>query len=128
MVTIEDSSGDTVTSNTSAITLAITSGTGTSGATLACTSNPLNATAGVATFSDCSINLAGNGYTLKATASGLTTATSSAITITVGPAATLGFTTQPGGGANAATWATQPAVTVEDAGGNPVTRRPTTCR
>ena len=33
----------------------------------------------------------------------------------------LGFTTQPGGGANGATWATQPAVTVEDAGGNPIT-------
>ena len=31
------------------------------------------------------------------------------------------FTTQPGGGANGATWTTQPEVSVEDSGGNAVT-------
>jgi Tfp pilus assembly protein PilV len=120
VVKVEDSSNDVVTSNTSSITLAITPGTGTTGAALSCTSNPLNATAGVATFAGCSINLAGTGYTIKATDGTLTAATSNAINITVGPASTLAFTTQPGGGANAVAWTTQPTVTVEDAGGNKV--------
>ncbi len=38
IVTIQDSSGDTVTNNTSSVSLAITAGTGTSGAKLSCTS------------------------------------------------------------------------------------------
>lgn len=33
----------------------------------------------------------------------------------------LAFTTQPGGGPNGAAWSIQPAVTVEDSGGNPTT-------
>ena len=121
VVTVEDSSNDVVTSNTSAATLAITTGTGTSGAALSCTSNPLNTTAGVATFSNCSINLVGSGYTLKATDGTLTSATSSSLSITLGPAAQVRFTTQPNGGANAVAWTTQPSVTIADAGGNPVT-------
>ena len=110
-----------VTSSATPVTLAITAGTGTSGAALACTTNPLTPTNGVATFAGCSINRAGTGYTLHATASGLTAATSNPINISVGPAYMLAFTTQPGGGANGASWATQPAVSVEDAGGNLIT-------
>ena len=40
----------------------------------------------------------------------LTGATSTAFRITVGAATQLVFTTQPGGGADGATWTTQPAV------------------
>ncbi len=58
---------------------------------------------------------------MTAAANGLTTATSNAFNITVGAAAKLAFTTQPGGGANGTAWTTQPAVTIEDAGGNTVT-------
>ena len=83
MVRIEDASGNTVTTANNNITLAITGGTGTSGAVLAGTAT-LNAVNGVATFSGLSINLVGTGYTLTASASGLTGATSSAINVVAG--------------------------------------------
>lgn len=74
-VTVEDAYGNTVQSSAS-IDLSIASGTGTSGARLSCTANPLAATAGVASFSGCSIDTAGTGYALTATAGGLESATS----------------------------------------------------
>src|SRR5204863_962858 len=46
---------------------------------------------------------------------------SSAFNITVGPAAKLAFTTQPGNGTGGTAFTTQPAVTLQDAGGNTVT-------
>ena len=122
IVTIQDSTGDTVTNNTSSVSLAITAGTGTSGAKLSCTS--LNAVAGVASFSGCNIDKVGNGYTLKATdttPTTLTAATSTAINVTLGPAAQLTFTTNPGGGANGTALGNQPTVGVQDAGGNAIT-------
>jgi trimeric autotransporter adhesin len=122
VVSVEDVFGNTVTTNGTGVTLAITGGTGTSGAVLACTTNPVTAASGVAAFTNCSINKSGAGYTLTATDGTLTAATSSAITITVGPATQLVFTTQPVGGVNEATnFAASPKVTVEDAGGNTVT-------
>src|ERR1035441_4922283 len=45
----------------------------------------------------------------------------SAFNITLGAAAKLAFTTQPGGGTGGTAWTTQPVVTVQDAGGNTVT-------
>src|SRR5207247_1828400 len=67
------------------------------GGTLAGTTS-VNAVSGVATFSTLSINNAGNGYTLTASASGLTGATSTSFNITAPPpppATNLAFTTQP---------------------------------
>jgi hypothetical protein len=78
---VEDAGGNTVTSSAVSIRLAITGGTGTTGATLTCTANPKNATAGVDAFAGCRINLAGTGYTLTATSTGLTSAISSAFNI-----------------------------------------------
>ena len=78
------------------------------------------ASGGVATFGGCAINLAGVGYTLRATDGALTSATSIPITISVGPAASLAFSTQPGGGTDGAVWGTQPVIALVDAGGNPV--------
>ncbi|MGB9112558.1 MAG: hypothetical protein WCF24_07505, partial [Acidimicrobiales bacterium] len=127
VVTIEDAGGNTVTSNTSSVTLAITSGTGPGGATLSCTSNPLAASAGVATFSGCGINKPGSGYTLKATDGSLTSATSINFSIGAGPATKLVFTQSPvnTAGAQAGTggiaWSQQPIVTIEDAKGYTVT-------
>jgi 5-hydroxyisourate hydrolase-like protein (transthyretin family) len=121
VVTVQDAGGNTVTSSSASITLAITSGTGTTGAALSCTADPKSASSGIDTFAGCAINFAGTGYTLTATSSGLTSATSSAFNITVGSAAKLAFTTQPGGGTAATAWSQQPVVTVEDAGGNTVT-------
>jgi hypothetical protein len=107
------------------VTLAITSGTGTSGATLSCTTNPLAASTGVASFSGCAIDKSGTGYTLTATDGSLTSATSSSFTISVGPAAKLAFTQQPNGAQAATAFGTQPKVAVEDAGGNVVTTNST---
>ncbi len=67
-VEVENGSGAVISSGTGStdtITLSITAGTGTSGAALTCAS--VAAIAGVATFANCSINLAGTGYTLTAT-------------------------------------------------------------
>ena len=67
----------------------------------------------------------GTGYTLTATDGAVNTMrawwSAAAFNITVGAAAKLAFTTQPGGGTGGTAWTTQPAVTVQDAGGNTVT-------
>ncbi len=116
-VTARDASGNTVTSYTGLITVAI--GTNPGGGTLSGTTS-VNAVSGVATFSTLSINNAGNGYTLTASASGLTGATSSSFNITVPPATNLAFTTQP---QTTVAGQTMPAVrvTARDASGNTVT-------
>jgi hypothetical protein len=119
-VSVEDASGNVVTTNSSAVTLAIASQPG-SGATLSCTSNPVTASAGVASFAGCKITGKSGSYTLKATDGSLTSATSSTFSLTVGAAAQLVFTTQPGGGYSGFAWSTQPKVSVEDSGGNVVT-------
>jgi hypothetical protein len=119
-VSVEDASGNVVTTNTSAVTLAIASQPG-SGATLSCTANPATASAGVASFAGCKITGKAGSYTLKATDGSLTSATSSTFSVTVGAAARLIFTTQPGGGYSGLAWSTQPKVSVEDSGGNVVT-------
>jgi type II secretory pathway pseudopilin PulG len=81
IIAIEDTNGNVVTTNTSAVTLAIgTNPTG--GSTLTCTTNPVNASIGVATFAGCKISLAGTGYTLKATDGSLTAATSATFNVT----------------------------------------------
>jgi Spherulation-specific family 4 len=120
VVSLENSSGKVVTGGTSPVTLAIASQPG-SGATLRCSSNPVTASAGVASFAGCEITGKAGNYTLKATARNLTSATTSTFAVTAGPATHLVFTTQPGGGANGSAWSTQPAVLVEDSGGNVVT-------
>src|SRR5437773_7285028 len=68
-VAARDAAGNTVTSYTGLITVALGANPG--GGTLAGTTS-VNAVSGVATFSTLSINNAGNGYTLTASASGLT--------------------------------------------------------
>ncbi|MFZ5854603.1 MAG: hypothetical protein ACOYXS_08910 [Chloroflexota bacterium] len=99
------------------VTLAI--GTGPSGATLSCTTNPVTVVNGVATFAGCKLDKAGT-YTLSASAPGLTSATQS-LTVTVGAATKLGFTTQPSNATVTQPFTTQPVVAVQDAGGNTVT-------
>ena len=64
VVAIEDAYGRVVSTDTAPISLTIMPGTGTSGATLSCATNPLNAVAGVAAFTGCAINEAGTGYKL----------------------------------------------------------------
>jgi hypothetical protein len=75
-VAVQDALGNTVTSSSASVTLAITPGTGNPSGVLTCTTNPLAAVSGVATFAGCKIDLAGSGYSLTATAAGLTTVVS----------------------------------------------------
>lgn len=94
-VAIADTYGNTVTTASGTITLAITSGTGTSGATLSSCAGG-GSTSGVATFSNCKISLAGTGYTLRATSGTYTAGTSAAFnvsaTLTVTAVATVNKT------------------------------------
>jgi len=116
-VTVEDAAGNTVTTFATGVTLAINTGTG----TLTCTTNPVTPSSGVAAFAGCALDKPAT-YTLKVTATGIGDSTTHpSISISVGTATQLVFTTQPGGGTAGTAWATQPAVTLEDAGGNVVT-------
>ena len=124
VVTIQDAGGNTVTTSTAAVTLAITSGTGASGAALSGTTT-VYAANGVAYFSGLSISLAGSGYTLTASSSGLASATSSYFNVGVsgaGAAINLAFTIQPSSSNTVGTaFGTQPVVTIQDSNGNTVT-------
>ena len=77
-VAIQDASGNTVTSSTAMVSLAIAANPG--GATLGGTVS-MAAVSGVATFNNLSLNNAGTGYTLRATSTGLTAATSTAFNV-----------------------------------------------
>jgi hypothetical protein len=77
----EDSFGTLDTTFTGPVTLAILSGTGTSGAALNGTAT-LAATGGIATFSRLAIDRVGTGYQLSATAAGLPSVTSNSFDIT----------------------------------------------
>src|SRR5439155_13237473 len=78
----QDDAGNTDASFTGPVTIAL--GTNPSGGTLSGTKTVTTAS-GVAAFSNLSIDKAGTGYTLQATASGLTGATSAAFSITAPP-------------------------------------------
>jgi len=78
-VNLLDAQGNQTT-GTNAVGMAIANNPG--GGTLSGTLSK-NAVNGIATFSDLSIDAGGNGYTLRATATGLTQATSNAFDITV---------------------------------------------
>jgi hypothetical protein len=82
-VSVEDSGGNVVTGNSSAVTLAIATQPGT-GATLSCTANPVAASGGVAVFAGCKITGKAGSYTLKATDGSLTSATSSTVSMAAG--------------------------------------------
>jgi trimeric autotransporter adhesin len=125
VVTVQDASGDTVTSDASLVTLSTSPGTGASGGVLS-PSCAGTETLGVVSFSGCSINLAspaGDPYTLVASdpTLALATATSSTIQVNVGPAAQLAFSTSPSNATAGVAFGTQPVIDVEDAGGNIVT-------
>ena len=107
-VSVEDSSGVVVTTDHgTSITLAVTAGTGTTGATLHCTANPVTDVLGVATFS-CSISTGGSGFTLGASSSPARTgAVSAAVDVASPPAAPAS-----GGGSVAPAAATTTVTTV----------------
>src|SRR5262245_25865922 len=117
-VVVRDSFGNTVTSSTIYITVAL--GTNPGGSTLG-GNTTIYTSLGVATFNDLSLNKVGTGYTLTASAAGLTPATSSAFNVNAGAAAALAFTTQPVNSTAGSAIGGPPTVTVRDSLGNTAT-------
>src|SRR5207253_1348537 len=87
-----DAFGNVATGFTGAVTVALGSNAG--GATLSGTT-AVAAAGGVATFFDLSVNKTGTGYTLTASASGVTSVTRTPFDIIPGTATQLAFTVQP---------------------------------
>ena len=117
-VTVQDSFGNTVTSSTASITVAIgmNPGSGTLSGTIT-----KNTVSGVANFNDLSVEKSGTGYTLAASATGLTGATSSAFNVSAGAANKLAFSVQPGNAGAGAALSGPPTVVVQDSLGNTIT-------
>jgi hypothetical protein len=95
IVAAQDGLGNTVPSFTGDITMAIGTNGGTPAPGALSGTATVTATAGVATFSNLSIDRSGTGYTLKATAGGLADATSGTFDINPGTATKLIFTVSP---------------------------------
>ena len=117
-VSARDASNQTVTSFTSAVTIAI--GTNPGGGALAGTTT-VSAVAGVASFSGLSVDKSGSGYTLTATATGLQSATCGPFNISGGTASQLAFSVQPSNVAAGSAITPQVEVTARDAHGNVAT-------
>jgi hypothetical protein len=117
VVTAQDASNNIASAFTGPVTVAL--GGGTAGATLSGTTT-VNAVGGVATFTALGIGKAGTAYTLTASASGLTSATSAPFDIVAGTANKLVFTGQPTDALAGASVGTL-TVAVQDASGNPIT-------
>ena len=120
-VTVQDQYGNTVTGDSSTVTLTIKSGTPTSGGPGSLTGCSQSESSGVVTFSGCKITTVGTAYQLHATDGSLTAADSTAFNITPGAAKKLSFTQSPGNTVAGVAFASQPKVTVQDQYGNTVT-------
>src|SRR5439155_1171088 len=116
-VAAQDALGNVVPSFTGSVTVAL--GSNPAGSTLS-GSATVSAVSGVATFGDLSINTSGSGYTLTATATGLTGATSTPFGITPGAATHLVFTVQPANATAGTTLTPAVQVAAQDAAGNTV--------
>jgi len=116
-VSVEDSVGDTATGTTVPVTLALTPGTGTPGSVVSCPVDPVESTAGVASFV-CSVSRPGTGYTLSATSPGLASAVSSGFTVTGQPSQLAMVSPPPTSVTAGSPFSVQ--VAVEDSGGNVV--------
>jgi hypothetical protein len=115
-VAVRDANGNTVTSSSMSITLAL--GTNPSGGTLSGT-RTVSADNGVATFADLSIDKAGTGYTLRANGGTLNN-TSAAFNVAAGAAARLAYRTAPANGTAGAPLGSV-VVEIQDALGNLIT-------
>ena len=114
-VSAEDNNGNVATTFNGPVTIAIGANPG---AGMLAGTTTVSAIAGVATFPTLSINRNGTAYTLLASATGLTSATSGPFDIAVGPATKLAFTAQPGIGIVNAPLSMPIVVHAEDSQGN----------
>ena len=117
-VTVEDAYTNTVTGDTSTVTLAIAPGTPTSGASGTLSGCSQTESQGVVTFSGCSINAIGTGYELRATDGSLTPATTSPFNVNPGGLSRFAVTAPANVTAGTSFGVT---LTAQDAGGNTVT-------
>jgi hypothetical protein len=101
-VSVENGSGAVMTDSSVPVSVSLTSGTGTAGAVASC-GGPVDAVSGVATLT-CSINEAGSGYTLSASATGFVPAATSAIDTATTPGAPQGLTATAGNGQVSLSW------------------------
>jgi hypothetical protein len=121
-VSVEDSSGNVVTSNTSTVAVTVASGPGSfaSGSTTS-----VAAVSGVASFSNLIFNTAGT-YTLSVSDGSLTGATTATITVGAAAASKLAITQTPSSGTAGQALGTAFKVAVEDAFGNVITSNTST--
>jgi len=115
-VQLKDVQGNLIRTAGVSVSIVLSSGTG----VLTGTVPQLTDAAGLATFSNLSINLAGP-KVLTASAAGLTSAVSTSFTVIPAAANKLDFTTNPGDGTAGTPFPTQPVLTLKDAFGNVVT-------
>ena len=120
LIRVEDANNQLVTDYSGSVSVAITSGTGASGAALGGTTT-VQVVNGLATFTDLSINKSGTSYSLTATSGALTSATSTTFTITPPPATHLVFSTQPSLTRAGQLFVPTVTIAVLDADNNPVT-------
>src|SRR5207237_991168 len=117
VIQVRDASGNPVNQAGVTVTAAIATGGGTLGGTLTATTLGT----GVASFTNLAISGTAGDRTLSFSATGLTGATSTTITITAGAATQLTVTTEPSSTAQSGVaFAQQPVIQVRDASGNPV--------
>lgn len=114
--TAQDAAGNVATAFTGPVT--VTLGGGPAGATLS-GATTVNAVAGVATFSTLAINRNATGYTLTASSTGLTGATTGAFDIVAGAPNKLVFTVQPSAAVANITITPAIVVSAQDSLGNP---------
>ena len=116
-VTVKDAGGNTVTTDDS-ITLSVNE----AGATVNCTTNPVDTSAGIATFAGCNLTGIAATYTLHASDGTVAGDSGNVVLAAFGTPTQLVFTSSAFDPAvNGAALAPQPEVTVEDAAGNTVT-------
>ena len=114
-VEVQDGSGTLVATDTIPVTLTLASNPG--GATLSGTTT-VTTSGGVATFSGISLDRVASGYTLTASATGLSPATSAAFTIAPAAPAQLVFTSTPAAAFAGAAFPSSVVVEARDAFGN----------
>jgi hypothetical protein len=117
VVAARDAQGTLVPTFTGSVTIALGNNPG--GANLS-GSTIVAAVGGLAPFPDLSLDKIGTGYTLQATAAGLTPATSAAFNVAGGAAAHLAFTVQPVPTPSGSAITPPVVVSAQDALGNPV--------
>ncbi|WP_096301534.1 hypothetical protein [Jatrophihabitans sp. GAS493] len=117
VVSVQDAAGNPIATPNVPVTLTLNAAP-TPGGTLTCTTNPLTSSAASATFTGCSINIAGT-FTITASSPGLTSVTSAVFTVYVAPTK-LVFTTAPGTPYAYMYFPTVPVVSLEDASSNVV--------